>query len=69
MPVEGGVSSRYEPVYAVSPVQAVPGRVVLVSLVVGGPESHQHRRHQPRLGPVVLDVARQGDLPRQDGWE
>ena len=67
--VEGGGGPWDDPVDPVRLLETVHGSLCLASLVAGRPQPHQHRRHQPRLGTVVLDVASQGDLPRHQGWK
>ena len=54
--VEGGGGTRDDSVDPVRLVETVDGSLVLLSLVVGRPQPHQHRRHQPGLVAVVLDV-------------
>ena len=54
--VEGGGGPRDDPVYPVRLLQAVDGSLVLLSLVVGGPQPDQDGGHQASLVPVVLDV-------------
>ena len=55
--VEGGGGTRDDSVDPVRLVETVDGSLVLLSLVVGRPQPHQHCRHQPGLVAVVLDVA------------